>query len=70
MKLLKVISCVMIVIASTVLGGQIILNARSNQESKNDYAEINHVKYGLFSIEKWKRQITAILVQEINALDL
>jgi hypothetical protein len=49
---------------------QIILNAISNQVDKNDYAELNHVKYGLFSVDEWKRQITVILAEEIDKLDL
>jgi hypothetical protein len=49
---------------------QIISNAISNQHNKNDYAELNHVKYGLFSVDEWKRQITVILAEEINKLDL
>ena len=39
-------------------------------KEQNDYAELNHVKYGLFSVDEWKRQITAILVEEINKLYL
>jgi len=60
----------MIVIAAVVLCEQIIANSISNQRDKNDYAELNSVKYGLFSVDEWKRQITAILVDEINTLYL
>jgi hypothetical protein len=49
---------------------QVISNAISNQLNKNDYAELNHVKYGLFSVDEWKRQITVILAGEIDKLDL
>ena len=49
---------------------QVISNAIYNQQSKNDYAELNHVKYGLFSVDEWKRQITVILTGEIDKLDL
>jgi hypothetical protein len=49
---------------------QIISNSFSNQKNKNDYAELNHVKYGLFSVDEWKRQITVILAGEIDKLDL
>jgi len=70
MKLLKLFISLLIVIASVILCHQIILNAFSNQQNKNDYAELNHVEYGLFSVEEWKRQITAILADEINKLYL
>lgn len=70
MKLLNLILSSIIIIASVILCHQIISNSISIQKNKNDYAELNHVKYGLFSIEEWKRQITAILAEEINKLYL
>jgi hypothetical protein len=70
MKLLKLFSSLIIIIASVILCHQIISNSISNQKNKNDYAELNDVKYGLFSVEEWKRQITVILAEEINKLDL
>jgi hypothetical protein len=42
----------------------------ANQQNKNDFAELNHVKYGLLSIDEWKRQVTIILAEEINKLYL
>jgi hypothetical protein len=70
MKLFRLILSLIIVIASVVLCQQIISNSTANQQIKNDYAELNQVKYGLFSIDEWKRQITAILTEEINKLYL
>lgn len=70
MKLLKLSLSFMVIIASAVLCYQIILNSISNQKNKNDYAELNHVKYGLLNIEEWKRQVTLILTEEINKLYL
>ncbi len=60
----------MIVIASVILCQQIISNSIFNQKNKNDYAELNHVKYGLFNVEEWKRQISVILAEEIDKLYL
>ena len=70
MKLFKLILSLIIIITSFILCHQIISNSISNQKNKNDYAELNHVKYGLFSVEEWKQQITVILAKEINKLDL
>jgi hypothetical protein len=70
MKKLNLIISILIVVASVVLCHQIITNSYSNQNNKNDYAEINHVKYGLFSIDAWKKQVTIILAEEINKLYL
>jgi hypothetical protein len=69
-KLLKLFLSLIIIIASVILCQQIIYNSISNQHNKNDYAELNHVTYGLFSVEEWKRQITVILAEEINKLSL
>jgi hypothetical protein len=68
MKLLKLILSLIIIIASVILCQQIILNSISNQKNKIDYAELNHIRYGLFSVDQWKQQVTVILSEEINKL--
>jgi hypothetical protein len=61
---------IIIGIASVILCQQIIANSLSNQQNKNDYAELNSVKYGLLSVDEWKSQVTEILAAEINNLYL
>ena len=70
MKFYDLILPLIIVVASVILCEQIIVNSISNQKNKNDYAELNHVKHGLLSVDEWKRQITVILAGEINKLYL
>jgi len=70
MKLINWILPLIIIIASCILCQQIISNSLSNQQDKNDYAELNSVKYGLLSIDEWKHQVTEILAEEINKLYL
>ena len=70
MKLVKTFSSLLIVIASIILCCQIIFYSLSNQKNKNDYAELNSIKYGLLSIEEWNRQVTMILVEKIDTFDL
>lgn len=70
MKQLNFILSTIMVVASVFLCEQIITNSLSNQKNKNDYAELNSVKYGLLSIEEWARQINVILVDEINKMYL
>ena len=70
MRLFKLYLSILIIIASAVLCYQIVVNSIVNQKNKKDYAELNHVKYGLLSINEWKRQITLILAEEINKLYL
>ena len=67
---LNLIISIMIIMASVILCQQIISNSISNQKNKNDYAELNHIKYGLLSVDEWKRQLSVILIDEINKLDL
>jgi len=69
MKLLNVTLSLIIIIASVIFRQQIISNSISNV-NKYDYAELNNVKYGLFSVDDWKKQITVILDEEINKLSL
>lgn len=54
MKPLHLILPILIIIASAILCQQIIVNSMANQVNKNDYAELNHVKYGFLSIDEWK----------------
>jgi hypothetical protein len=49
---------------------QIVSISILNQKNKIDYAELNHVKYGLFSVNEWKRQVSDILTESINKLYL
>ena len=70
MKLCKFIISIIFISASVILCQQIIANAIANQKNKIDYADLNHIKYGLLSIDEWKEQVTAILVAEVNKLDL
>src|SRR5208283_767726 len=70
MKLVKIFSSLLIVIASVILCCQIIFYSLTNQKNKNDYAELHSTKYGLLSIEEWNRQVTTILIEKIDTFDL
>jgi len=70
MRHLKLIFSALAVLVSVVLCQQIVSNSIANQQNKNDLAELDHVKYGLLSIDEWKRQVTIILAEEINKLYL
>ena len=56
--------------ASIFLCYSIVSLSRHNQDRKLDYAEVNNIKYGLFSINQWKLQLTDIIDEEIADLDL
>lgn len=70
MKLFNLVLSLVTVIASIVLCQQIVSNSVANQQNKNDLAELDNVKYGLLSVDEWKRQVTVILAEEINKLYL
>lgn len=70
MKIIKLVISIIILVVSTIVCSDIISRSIINQTSKNDYAELNHIKYGLLSVDEWKRQIALILAEEINKLNL
>ena len=70
MKFLKLFCFTSILIFLAFLSHQIITHSISNQKNKQDYAEINHIKYGLFSVDKWKEHLSKIVADEIANLNL
>jgi Paraquat-inducible protein A len=59
-----------LLLVSILLCYQIIQDSRANQERKIYYAEVNHIKYGLFSIDAWKDKLSNIIGDEIGKLRL
>ena len=70
MKLLKLALSILVFSAICYLGYQIVTTSQGNQKHKQDYAELNHFKYGLFSVDAWKEQLTGIIIDEIEGLSL
>ena len=70
MKNLKNIFYTIIFLITAVLGLQIISLSKENQLRKQDYSDVNSIKYGLFSINQWKEQLSEIINSEIADLDL
>ncbi|HXH75597.1 MAG TPA: paraquat-inducible protein A [Bacteriovoracaceae bacterium] len=68
MKNLKLVISLLLFLASAVLCQQIISISNSNQVNKQDSAELNHIRYGLFSVDAWKKQFAKIITDEINNL--
>ena len=69
MKMFKMIFSVLILMTSAYLCERIIVTAAQNQTNKIESAELNHVRYGLLSIDTWKEQISTIVLQEVNNLE-
>lgn len=70
MNKLRIACSVVIILAMAVLCQQVIVNSRYNQLNKLESSELNHIKYGLFSIDTWKGQISEIIATEIDRLYL
>jgi hypothetical protein len=70
MKHLKLIFSLLLFLGVAYLGTQIIITSKQNQVYKHHYAEINHFKYGLFSVDTWKEKLTYIISEEIEELSL
>lgn len=70
MKNWKSLLFIVILCSCFGLAYSIVVDSLANQQRKQDYAEINHIKYGLFSINAWKYQLSEIIQNEISDLDL
>lgn len=70
MRHLKTILYAIIFTVVAILGQQIISLSMDNQIRKQDYSDINNIKYGLFSVNQWKEQLSAIINTEVSNLDL
>ena len=70
MKNWKLYLSFMLCLFAAVLCQQIISTSMINQQNKRDSAEIHHIKYGLFSINEWKKQLATIISDEITKLNL
>ncbi len=70
LNLWKFIVALTIFVASATLCQQVIWKSALNQNNKQDAAEINDIRYGLFSVNMWKERLAAIIVEEIDKLSL
>lgn len=70
MKNLKTIVYAIAFIIVAALGYQIISQSIENQARKQDYSDINNIKYGLFSINQWKEKLSTIINAEVSNFDL
>ncbi len=59
-----------LLVSAVVLCVQLISNARLNQKIKGDVAELNSIKYGMFSIDAWKGHLTPIVTAELDKLSV
>ncbi len=69
-KNIKLVISVFILLISFILCYQVIVKSTVNQQKKIYYTEVNHIKYGLFSINAWKEKLSAIIGEEIGKLEL
>ncbi|RZA27317.1 MAG: hypothetical protein EOP10_00595 [Proteobacteria bacterium] len=69
-KTFKTILSIILAAACVFLAAHIIMKSNDNQQIKNDFAEVRHIRYGLFSINEWEKQISVIVNDEIKNIDL
>jgi len=60
----------LIFIGILALAPGIVRDSLADQHAKSEIAEINHVMYGLFSVDAWKSRISDVLISEIGKLNL
>ncbi len=70
MKHLVRFASLAIFIAIVATTPPLVRSARALQQNKADLGELNHIYYGIFSINAWKGQIAQIIYAEINRIDI
>ena len=70
MKKIRLVMSIALLATVIFLCHQIITLSLVNQADQQDYAEINDIKYGLFSINQWKIKLSAIIHEEIAKFDV
>lgn len=68
-NLVRLISLALFV-AIAAMTPPIVQSALKLQQNKADQGELNHIYYGLFSVNEWKGQLAQIIYAEINRLDM
>lgn len=48
----------------------VVRDSLADQRAKSQIADVNHIMYGLFSVNAWKDRISEIVIAEIDKLDL
>lgn len=67
---LRFLPVLLIFLACSVLCVRIIEHSLHNQQRKQDLAELNNIKYGLFSVDGWKKQLADIINDELKEIDI
>ncbi len=70
MKKIRLVISIALLATVIFLCHQVITLSLANQKDQQDYAEINDIKYGLFSINQWKLKLSAIINEEIAKFDV
>lgn len=55
---------------SCIKGYELLQNTKVENEVKEDYAEINKIKYGLFNLDLWKEKVFGILEKNVDQFEI
>ena len=69
-KLLSYLVTTLLFAGIVALAPRIVEDSLADQAAKSDIAEINHIMYGIFSVNSWKGKISQIILGEIQKIDL
>lgn len=68
MKYTLALVSIALFIASVFFTRQVLVHSDQNQTHKSNDAELNHVKYGIFSVDAWKDQLLAAAKSEFEKI--
>ena len=64
----KLVVATLLFLTISFLGLDSFQRSQKLQLTKAQYTEVNHFRYGLFSVDQWKRQLSQIVSDEIGGL--
>jgi Paraquat-inducible protein A len=70
MKIISHLITTILFLGIVSLAPRIVHDSLADQAAKSDLAEINHIMYGIFSVNSWKGKISEIIYNEIRKIDL
>ncbi|RYZ69046.1 MAG: hypothetical protein EOP05_15435, partial [Proteobacteria bacterium] len=70
MKIIANLISILLAVGIIALTPPLVRDSLQDQQAKSDLAEANHIMYGIFSVNAWKSQISTIIYQEIQKINL
>jgi hypothetical protein len=68
-RIILIVALLPVIFYSCWWGRKIYDLSRQQTELKKDFAELNNIQYGLFSVDVWRDNLTSIVISKIDSFD-